>query len=206
MERPWWRSRWAPADVWHSRTMVEDFRESVRERVRMVPAGPPPAPWRSVAVRSVGGLTEVGIGSSAAGEEFVLVVSGTGRGVVSTGGEVVARDHDDQLADWYEPIELVATGIGPLAGQRVRLAGLAGGGLALDTADGWSVGRYPVDWPDERVILEPPNTGVLWPGHESGCVTLLGPDLPHEVRTVGFSRTGRLLVIATSGDLALYTR
>lgn len=172
----------------------------------MVPAGPVPAPWRPVATVSVGGLTEVGIHSSSTGEEFVLVVSSTGRGVVSTGGEVVARDRDDQLGDWYDPIELVATGIGPLAGQRVRLAGLAGGGLALGTTDGWSVGRYPVDWPDERVILEPPNTGVLWPGHESGCVRLLGPDVPYEVRTVGFSRTGRLLVTATAGDVALYSR
>jgi hypothetical protein len=186
--------------------MVEDFRESVRERVRMVPTGLVPAPWRPVAPVSIGGLTEVGIDSSPSGEEFVLVVSHTGRGVVSAGGEVVARDHADQLQGWYDPIGLVATGIGPLVGKRVRLAGLAGGGLALATADGWSVGRYPVDWPDERVILEPPNTGVLWPGHESGCVGLLGPDAPFGVRTVGFSRTGRLLVIATTGDLALYTR
>lgn len=134
------------------------------------------------------------------------MVSGSGRGVVSTGGAVVARDHTDHLQDWYDPFGLVAAGIGPLAGTRVRLAGQAGGGLPLTTADGWSVGRYPVDWPDERVVLEPPNAGVLWPGHESGCVGLLGPDALFEVRAAGFSRTGRLLVTATAGDLTLYTR
>lgn len=186
--------------------MVDDFRESVRERVRMVPTGPVPVPWQAVGPLAVGGLTEVGVDSSPSGDEFVLVVSGTGRGVVSTAGEVVARDRTDELSDWYDPIELVAEGIGPLEGKRVRLAGLAGGGLPLGTADGWAVGRYPVDWPDERVIIEPPNTGVLWPGHESGCVGLHGPDALFEVRAAGFSRTGRLLVIATAGDLALYTR
>lgn len=173
--------------------------------MRTVPVAPAPAPWRPVPPVFVGGLTEIGIDTSRDGVDLVLVVSHGGRGVVSTDGQVVARDRTEMSDDWYDPSTLTATGIGPLAGNRVRLAGLAGGGLPVGTADGWQITRYPVDWPDERVILEPPHASVIWTGHEAGCVTLLHDDI-HEVRTVGFTPSGRLLVIATSGALYLYTR
>lgn len=171
----------------------------------MIRTGPAPAPWRPPAVLAVGGLTEVGIATLPDGQEYVLVVSHSGRGVVTPDGDVVARDRADQVDDWCDPIMLTAEGIGPLRGKRVPIAGLAGGGLPLGTSDGWGVARYPVDWPDERVILEPPNAGVLWPGHEAGC-TELGGGMVHEIRAVGFSPSGRLLLIATTGDLSLYTR
>lgn len=154
---------------------------------------------------AVSGLTEIGIGVLAGGIEFVLVVGTEGRCVVAADGRLVARDHTERAEDWYDPIGLTAAGIGPVATHTVRLAGLAGGGLPVSTADGWRVVRYPVDWPDERIILQPPGADVLWPGHETGCVELLGPTA-HDIRAAGFAPTGRLLAIATAGETRLYRR
>lgn len=52
---------------------------------------------------------------------------------------------------------LTAAGIGPIAGRKVRLAGLAGGGLAAGTRDGWSLEVETFDWPRRSVILKTPD-------------------------------------------------
>src|ERR1700677_2578198 len=51
-------------------------------------------------------------------------------------------------------------GFGPLAGQTVRTSGLAGGGLAVSTADGWTAERLVLDWPEESLLLVPPGSWI----------------------------------------------
>lgn len=136
--------------------------------------------------------------TSPSGEEQVLVVTTT--------GELLARDRTEPDDHWYDEFALTAEGIGPLAGMWIRLAGMHGGGLPHCTRDGWSVTYYPVDWPEERLVLEPPDRAMLWPGHEDGCVLLFGPDAPVELRTFGFSPSGRLLMVAASDGVTTYAR
>src|SRR5262245_37224768 len=109
------------------------FPEHLRSMVARVLAAsiePPPAPWRRVGSFAVGGLTDIGFGPHT---DLMLVVSSAGRGVFDcVTGERVARDasvpaHDED--DWQDRFELTAEGIGPMAKQSIRTAGLFGGGL-----------------------------------------------------------------------------
>src|SRR5688500_12215859 len=96
------------------------------ERIRRLPVTPPPAPWRCAAMHSVGGLTAVGYEE---GGDRLLVVSSRGKGLFDCKtGQRIARETDPP-DDPHPAHSLRCHGIGPLAGQWVRLAGLAGGGL-----------------------------------------------------------------------------
>lgn len=184
--------------------MVTDHVNDLRARVRAVPSGAPPAPWVRVPPVAVGGLTEIGVGE-AGGEELILTVSSSGRAVFDLRGQRLARDRAEPDDDWHDPFGLEALGIGPLAGQRVRIAGLAGGGLPTGTRDGWGLVRFGVDWPADTVVLEPPGCGVLWPGHEAGCLAVFTDDAS-ELRACGFTPSGRAIVLATGSDLHLFVR
>jgi hypothetical protein len=176
-----------------------EYQEAIVARVLAAPIGPPPPPWRELDVIATGGLTEVGF---ARGSDLLLVCSHVGRGVFDgLTGERLARDRSEAFD--ADLAELEAEGIGPLAGQRIRMAGLHGGGLAASTPDGWSVERLTLDWPDDELLLVPPG-GSIYPPRpvfhrlEGAGVTSL--------RAFGFSPTGRTLVIATSSELVLASR
>lgn len=186
--------------------VTEEHEEWVRAVVRAVPAGPVPEPWRELPFLHAGGLLEIGVHALPSGEELVLVVTTAGRGVMSATGEKIARDRTDINDDWYDEYALTAEGIGPLAGIRVRLAGAHGGGLPRFTRDGWALSSYPVDWPQERLVLEPPGRHLISPGHSDGCVLLFGPDQVMTLLAFGFSPSGRLLVIAAPDGVRAYAR
>jgi hypothetical protein len=154
----------------------------------------PPAPWRRLPVYGVGGLFQVGY---AAGSDLLLVLSSQGRGVFDClAGEKLARDYNESH-DFFDPIRLTGTGIGPLEGQAIRMAGLFGGGLPLTTLDGWLLEAQARAWPTHSVFLTAPGS------RESICV---GDDGACELRACGFSETGRSFIIATSCELAMFTR
>ena len=175
-------------------------------RVRTAAVQAPPAPWQWRAVHAVGGLTEVGFGR---GTDLLLVVSHDGRGVFDClTGLRVARDPtmpEPGEADWQDTHELDAEGIGPLAGQTVRTSGLAGGGLALATADGWTAERLVLDWPEESLLLVPPGAWIYETrAGRSAAFTKIAVE--NEPRAWGFSPTGRSLVLATSSDVTIFGR
>jgi len=132
-------------------------------------------------------------------------MSADGLGVFdcSTGARV-ARDRDGDFE--FDAGNLLVSGIGPLGGQRVRTAGLAGGGLAASTHDGWSVERHPFAFPDAELFIAPPGQSMLWTqqGKEVRLCKLGG--FVTELRAYGFSPTGRSFVIATSSDVMTFTR
>ncbi len=154
----------------------------------------PPAPWRQLPVHGVGGLFQVGY---APGSDLLLVLSSQGRGIFDcVAGDKLARDYDE-AHDFFDPIRLTAAGFGPLAGQTIRVGGLFGGGLPLTTADGWQLEAQARIWPTHSVFLSAPGS------REPVCI---GEDGACELRACGFSETGRSLVIATSCELAMFTR
>src|SRR5262245_19638090 len=88
------------------------------------------ASWNRVTARAVGGLTEVGFSTD---EQFLLVVSGRGRGVIDTqSGERVARDPEEPQAKstWLSEEDGIVFGIGPVDGVPIRCVGLWGGTLS----------------------------------------------------------------------------
>jgi len=162
---------------------------------------PPPGPWRKVPTRLVGGLTDVGFLDSS---DTLIVVSHDGRGVFDcVTGERLARDPSNDFE--FDRANLLARGIGLLAGHLIRTAGLHGGGLALQTPDGWQLECLTLAWPRDDLFLAPPGHWVL--GRAFGKpadVTRL--PVFSTLHAFGFSPTGRSMVVATSSELDIYSR
>src|SRR5262249_37257854 len=119
---------------------VPSHLESMVACILASPVESPEPPWRLIGGFGIGGVTAVGVGPRS---DLLLVVSWSGRGVFDcVTGERVARDPaapQDGTENWQDDFELEAQGIGPLEGQRIRTAGLFGGGLPRLTHDGWIV-------------------------------------------------------------------
>ncbi|MFF5042398.1 hypothetical protein [Streptomyces nigra] len=185
----------------------------MRDRLLAAPMVSPPEPWRRVFDhaygRPVGGLFGIGFATHpGSGHDLVMVVSHDGHGLFDTvTGEMVARDHhpDEEDAVPDGVADLSCPGLGPVAGSRVRIAGLLGGGLHTTTEDGWTLEVVAPAWPHERVLLSRdgglPHAGPheeqwwhIYHAHHS------------ELRTAGFSPSGETIAVATSSDLALWAR
>ncbi|MGW6562821.1 hypothetical protein [Streptomyces hydrogenans] len=188
---------------------LSPYQEALRRRLLAAPVVPAPAPWRSVfgGHAAVGGLTGIGFGvDPGTGHDLVMVVSHAGYGVFdAVTGERIARDSDPEDDGPDGTPDLSCPWIGPLAGRRVRIAGLSGGGLHSTGGDGWTVDVEAPDWPHHRVLLS--DNGGNWhrPPHTEGWWHVLHSTWS-TLRTVGFSPSGRTLAVATSSDLTLWTR
>ncbi|MFC9795676.1 hypothetical protein ACFVJI_23920 [Streptomyces sp. NPDC127584] len=191
--------------------MISDYQRRLREQCLSVPVIAPPFPWHPVpnGIIPIGGL--LGIGFALApddGRDLVMVVSADGHGLFDTvTGEKIARDRDPD-PDGSTPDaapDLSCPGLGPIASTRVRIAGLFGGGLHTTTEDGWTLEVVSPEWPHHRVLLST-DGGIPHNGpHGHGWWHIFDADYS-ELRTAGFSPSGRTLAVATSSDLTLWTR
>lgn len=183
---------------------VPSHLQAIVRQVLASPVGPPLSPWRQVGAYGIGGLTDVGFGRQS---DLLLVISVSGRGVFDCiTGARVARDASmpgDPAGVWHDRFHLEAEGIGPLAEQRVRTAGLYGGGLPQFTRDGWTVERLAPDWPEECLLLLAPSADIYNPAGRQAFAKLA---VERAVRAWGFSPTGLSLVLATTSDLTLWGR
>jgi hypothetical protein len=180
--------------------MAEDHLDDLRRQLADAPIQAPPAPWRAVASFGVGGLTHVGY---APDSDAILVVSSQGRGVIDClTGQKLARDSDEFFAGLDES-KLHCPGIGPLANQVIRIAGLCGGGLPTMTHDGWSLEAVALPWPRHSVFLSQPLKSVLY---GMAATTKVGDDGACEYRAHGFSDTGNTFIIALSCELNVFAR
>jgi hypothetical protein len=171
--------------LWHMFTRL-------RLKLGLLRATPLP-PWRKVGIFAVGGLSEVGF---VEGTDYLLVLSANGRGLFDCKtGMRVARDDDFDFA--FDRGEMRAEGIGPLAGQSIRVAGLRGGALPIETRDGWKIRHIRPGKRDEKLCLT-----ALRAARESA--TLFTNVC--EFRAFGFSAGGDILVIASSADCTIFRR
>jgi hypothetical protein len=167
-----------------------------------IPPSSPPTPWRELPKMPVGGLTGIGF---AARSDYLLIVSHDGLGLVDCRtGEKVSREYEGAYD--IDVGTLMIGGIGPVAGQEIRIAGILGGGLPTSTVDGWSLDKHPLSWPNDVVFLMPPGQTLLWSRDDSVTGICRLPDTQTEVRAFGFSPDGQTMAVATSSDVSLYVR
>ncbi|MFE0191584.1 hypothetical protein [Streptomyces sp. NPDC058989] len=191
--------------------MISEYQQQLRERFLSVPETPPPAPWRPVLSRRnpIGGLLGIGFAiAPGTGHDLVMVVSGGGHGLFDAlTGEKIARDRDPDPDDSTPDAvpDLSCPGLGPIAGTRVRIAGLFGGGLHTTTYDGWSLEVVSPEWPHHRVLLST-DGGMPHRGPHGERWWHIFDSNYSELRAVGFSPSGLTLAVATSSDLTLWTR
>jgi hypothetical protein len=189
---------------------LSDYQQQLRDRFLAAPVAPAPPPWHLVldSGTPVGGLLGIGFAVHPGnGHDLVMVVSHDGHGLFdAVTGEKIARDREPDPAGEMpdDSADLTCPGLGPVAGNRVRIAGLFGGGLHAGTADGWTVEVVAPQWPHERVLLSR-GSGIFrgelgqdwWHVFHSDYSTL---------RAAGFSPSGQTLAVATSSDLTLWAR
>lgn len=189
------------------------YQRALRDRLLAAPVVPAPEPWRPVFAYGygvpVGGLLGIGFASHPdSGHDLVMVVSSDGHGLFDAiTGEKIARDRDPDPEDGTPEAvaDLSCPGLGPVAGSRVRIAGLFGGGFHTSTADSWTVEAVAPAWPNERVLLSR-DGGLPHPGPHGEEWWHIFHSHHSELRAFGFSPSGQTLAVATSSDLSLWTR
>jgi hypothetical protein len=149
--------------------------------------------WECKNTFAIGGLVNVGYSSM---EDYLLVLSWQGQGLFDcVKGEKIARISND--AEWakdFNDSTYSITGFDILSGKEIVTSGLYGGNrLIKSTADGWSLSKSVAD----HILLVSPG------GQQSSIV--YDNDF-FEVKAFGFSETGLSFVIATGGDLVIYSR
>ncbi|QGZ52697.1 hypothetical protein GPZ77_01875 [Streptomyces sp. QHH-9511] len=175
------------------------------------PVVPAPAPWRPVfgSGVAVGGLLGIGFATHPdTGDDLVLAVSGNGHGLFDAAtGERIARDREPDPEDGTPDMtpDLTCPGLGPIAGSRIHVAGLYGGGLHTTTSDGWTLEVVNPAWPHDRVLLST-DGGLPHSGPYGERWWHIFHSTHSELRATGFSPSGRTLAVATSSDLVLWTR
>ncbi len=189
----------------HGEQVARDYSQAeqahdVRQRMEQLETQPAPAPWEELATVQNGSFLAVGLSDDS---RFCLVVGHHGRSVVDvTTGEEVARVESHDLDSFLSRSNTVAAGIGPLDGVNMPLAGLWGGGLPSSTPDGWYVFRMPKQWSDERIVLQCPDANMY--SSYKGLTQIAAP--LSELRAVGFTLDGAVLVVATSSTLQIWRR
>lgn len=184
--------------------MKRAWTDEVLRRVDGLPSGPPPPPWRLALDRPRSGLLALGFQDGA----DLLLLLGTDRreAIDCLAGVLLAVEEHEAWGDWWHAPDLLCAGVGPMAAVRVRMAGAFGGGLRLDTDDGWSVEAIHVTWNSPMIVLQPPGTGLFLDApRRRGCVRLdwKPVDTP---RAWGFSPTGRTLVLADADHTQIFIR
>jgi hypothetical protein len=188
--------------------LLTPYQQHMRDRFLAAPVMSAPSPWLLVAQIRVGGLQGIGFAADpATGNDLAMVVSLDGHGLFdSLTAEKIARDRNpDPDSSTPDAVpDLACPGLGPIAGERVRIAGLFGGGLHATTEDGWTIDVVSPEWPHDRVLLSA--DGGSYDGPPGGTWWHIFDANYSELRAAGFSPSGQTLAVATSSDLTLWTR
>lgn len=189
------------------------YQQTLRDRLLAAPVVPAPEPWRLVFEYKygvpIGGLLGVGFASHPeSGHDLVMVVSRDGHGLFdAVSGKKIARDRDpdDEDSTPNTAADLTCPGLGPIAGSRVHIAGLFGGGLHTTTEDGWTLEAVTPAWPHDRVLLSG-DGGLPHSGPHGEQWWHIFHSTYSELRAFGFSPSGETIAVATSSDVSLWTR
>ncbi|KUM77639.1 hypothetical protein [Streptomyces griseorubiginosus] len=204
-----WTKVGSPVDQPVPEPAFSPYQHALRQRLLAAPVIAAPEPWRRIACTPVGGLLGIGFASHpGTGHDLVMVVSHDGHGLFDTvTGERIARDRDPDDEDDPRGADpaLWCSGLGPLAGSRVRIAGLFGGELHSSSGDGWTLEVVAPAWPNERVLLSR-DGGLPHSGPHGEHWWHIFDSRSSELRAAGFSPSGKTLAVATSSDLSLWTR
>ncbi|MEU4619684.1 hypothetical protein AB0G04_06865 [Actinoplanes sp. NPDC023801] len=184
---------------------LNEHQIELRDRFLAPPVVDAPAPWVKQRPLRAGGLLGVGFAPHPeTGEDLLLVASHNGLGLFSAHGERLARDEDSDRS-WPDS-ELTCMGIGVLAGVRVRMTGLLGGGLRNTVDEGqWRLDVVSPGWPSRRVVLSATGWGP-WQGEHGESWWTIFDETVTDLRAAGFSSSGSTIVAATSSDVTLWTR
>jgi hypothetical protein len=151
-------------------------------------------PWQLVGWLHVGGLLAIGFPS----DFHLLALSWNGRGLFDLRTcERTARDYaDPDGADWIDPDQLSASGIGQFAGRMISIVGLWGGTGHTKTPEGWGLDSRTASGTVESSSLIGPK----------GSVTPVPMTSATEYRAISFTPSGQFLLLASSSEVEVLRR
>lgn len=151
---------------------------------------------------AIGGLENVGY---AANSDHLIVLSSVGRGIFDClTRQKIFRDNGNWWHD-YDEESCIIKGFGTETGQQIKVCGLFGEEkLPVRTADGWElIVSEPVQDapPFEKYVVQ--NVFLKHPANDSAI--FITKDGPCEIRSFGFSETGKSFIVALSCELIIWT-
>jgi len=179
-----------------------NHEQSLRNAALELKPSPPPEPWHESAFIHAGGVFAGGWTQ----EENVLLVSFDGYSVSTPDGARLTRDRDPSRGAAALASDALAFPL-PGATVPVRVFGACGGNGAWVTDDGWSVEVVAPLWPRQWVLLREPRTGTGARDYLAGALRLDLQGLDqHDWLRVGFSPSGRHLLVVSPGGCLVFSR
>ncbi len=177
-----------------SNNYIEENKEKIRKMPLLFMKGF--GPWKLIQSIPVGGPVAVGFA-----DNQLLILSHEVRSLINCKtGEVTVKEDRNEKPEDYNTNELTYTWSKKFK-TPIKIAGIHGGGLSTYTYDGWKIRVEAPDWPNYDVILEPSLKDFIRNPNE--CAKLYHDSNP---RAVGFSPSGKTLVIAGDADVDIYKR
>lgn len=87
--------------------------------------------------------------------------------------------------------------------EKIRVAGLHGGGLPLCNSDGDSLETMALDWPRVDILFQSAWASIYSKKDSNKCCKIYASD---RLRVYGFSLTGNNFIVGTSSDLLIFKR
>jgi hypothetical protein len=179
--------------------VTNDHDRMLQEKVRALPRRNDPPGWQPIGSYAIGGLSYVGFSRK---QELLLVISSQGIGIYDLEQEkFIYRDRDGDLIFNVDETNLTYEGVDVLAGERIDLCGLTGGGLPTFTDQGDEIFLAGMDWPrGALVFIGGFNNSLHNMSPENSCILYEG-----YIDHFGFSWSRNYLIV-TDEDLHLWKR
>jgi hypothetical protein len=169
-----------------------------------------PKSWRKKFSAAVGVIEYVGFSQNC---DCLLTVSSTGSGLwdLSTGEKIAREYYKDALPHNggflvnpdLDARNLICRGIGPVAGEEIKIAGLDGGGLRTTSGKGESIVIVSPQYPCHEVVFEANFQSCFTPGKNQDCVIVYKGFVKPNM--CGFSYSGDYFVV-TDEDVHVWER
>ncbi|MEW5677259.1 hypothetical protein ABGT15_13170 [Flavobacterium enshiense] len=161
--------------------------------------------WRHKNTFAIGGLEDVGYEEN---KDILLLLSSQGEGIFDCiSGEKIARKSN--AFEWwkrYDQGQNSIKGFDILENIEIKTSGLiAGDNLLKSTKDGWKLSLSEPEQ-DEKPFENFTIQNIYLENPEMKIKTFITKDGPCEIRTFGFSETGKSFVIALSCEIIIYSR
>lgn len=169
----------------------ENNRKHLVDLIKQIPKGVPSG-WKCDTL-AIGGLMYVGF--SEIYTEKLICISSQGQSVINC--ETLEKAYCEEHFDEYNLIAYAEE----LGDEKIRIAGIGGGGLRRYSIDGNILERIAPFWPREQIIFMP--NFHLWHSTPKECQIIFDD---YDIKAYGFSKCGKYFIVATSSDLTIFRK
>lgn len=173
------------------RRMEAENRKRILDALTAVPKRTPIG-WKRADI-AVGGLEYIGL--SERQPKKMICISSQNCSIIDCDSRAITYPDIS-----YDELELTAV-TDALPDERIRLAGIGGGGLGYMSAEGDILTMAAPEYPKVQIIFQPKFKSCFLEPEECSIIFE-----EYEMRAFGFSKCGNYIVAACSGGVAIFSR